>query len=407
MRAIFKYILVIVTCTILCIQDCKAGPYSTKESELVGNLLLSMQYKDTISYAALFQPFDSLWYKIMTYSGSADDMEAIAHIRQHPEKVQQYDPMFNPSIIYNYYNVLKKGEDSGLHWDRIVLDRFELQRMPLTRDIVGYEKIAVNRFQGYVFIKDMLTRRIFAFTIKEMQNIDGLWYGGQVLNIFEASTVEEYQDKLAAEIRRQKMLAALGLTEKDLALIDSVHQYGAGNGTKAAKDEQDEQDAMNADTDHQFGGLETREVVDRKFFGGTFDNEIPVKLYIRYLKGNCPEGICAWEAIYKFGDQQEYIKLDVSKAPDGRWIFTEDPPIGSMDLTFKNGVFTGNWGSTENQTGYDVRMTQLELSPQKAQELDKIIEGGEFAKGIKKEEDEKKKQYHSTGIDEDSPNGID
>ncbi len=393
MKAIYKYIFAVFACAILYAQDCSAGAVSTKESELIGNLLGCMQYKDTISYAALFPSFDTLWTQIITYSGSIDDMEQISHIRQHPEKVQQYDPAFNPAIVYNYYNVIKKGEDSGIHWDRIVLERFELQRMTLTRDIVGYNKIATDRFQGYVFIKDMLTKRIFAFTIREMQNINGLWYGGQVMNIFEASNIEEYQEKLAIEVRRQKMLAALGLTEQDLALIDSAHH-------RTPIKVEEEEDAPQ----HQAGGMETMEVVDRKLFGGTFDNEIPVKLYIRYLKGNCPEGICAWEAIYKFGDQDDYIKLDVSKTPEGRWQFTEDPPIGSMDLAYKNGAFTGNWGSSEDKTGYDVRMTQLELSPERAKELDKIIEKGSFAKGVLHKDDEKKKE--SSGMDEDSPNGI-
>ncbi len=262
MKVFYRYIWVLCVCFFLSAQVCRAGNVSVKESQLVGNILMCMQYKDTISYAAMFPTFDSLWYHVMTYTGSSDDEAAIAHIRQHPEKVQQFDPAYNPSIIANYCNLLKKGEDSGIHWDRIVLDRFELQRMPLTRDMLGYEKVAVNRFQGYVFVKDMLTRRIYAFTITEMQQIHGLWYGGQVLNILEASTAEEFNTRQAAEVRRQRMLAALGLTEADLALIDSAHH----NGIKDGDPEKDKEDEMAEN--RPAGGLERMEVGDRKLFGG-------------------------------------------------------------------------------------------------------------------------------------------
>ncbi len=127
------------------------------------------------------------------------------------------------------------------------------------------------------------------------------------------------------------------------------------------------------------------------FLGGTFDNEIKVKLYIRYLKGSCPEGICAWEAIYKFGDQEDYIKLDVTKTKEGKWLFTEDPPVGAMELTFKDNVFTGTWGSADDKTGYDVRLTQMELSPQRALELDGIFNHRAFAKSPKEKDEEKEK----------------
>lgn len=121
-------------------------------------------------------------------------------------------------------------------------------------------------------------------------------------------------------------------------------------------------------------------IIQRKFYAGMFDNEIPVQLYVRYLKGNCPEVTCVWEAIYKFGDQDDYIKLTVSKSADGKWTFTEDPPQGVMELKLENGKYTGTWTSTDNQTGYDVKLSEIEATPKKTKQLDEVFERQLFAK---------------------------
>jgi len=331
------------------------------EAELIDKVLNCLQYQDSVTYASLFPDFDTLWSQVLSDS-SFEDYAEMMQLRQHPDAVRQFDPYYNPRIVSNFYKATIKAKDSGIHWKDIVLRSYKLDKIRLTRDLVGYEKIAPVRFRGYVFIRDMLARKNYVFAINEMQNIKGYWYGGQVINIYPASSVDEYLAKQYAEVLKKKKMKEFGITE-DTAKKDS-------SSVAATMPQDDDDDAY----------ATPKEVVDRKYYTGKFDNEIPVKLYVRYLRGNCPDGVCQWQAIYKFGDQEKYIKLDVSKTPDGKWSFVEDPPKGYMDLTLKNNVLTGSWSTADNQTGYDVRLTQADLSNNDAHRLDEIIENKLWAK---------------------------
>ena len=162
-----KYIAVcFIAIMLLCPKGVEAkkekeykGPPRT-DGELIGRIINCLQFNDTITYATLFNDFDTVWKQIQEFRPH-DEFEAksIAQIRQHPEKVRQFDPFYNAAIAKNAYYVMKKGEDSGIHWNQVVMMRFELQRVKLTRDMVGYNLIAKNRFQGYVFLRDMLTKK--------------------------------------------------------------------------------------------------------------------------------------------------------------------------------------------------------------------------------------------------------
>ncbi|MBS1689255.1 MAG: hypothetical protein JSS96_11055 [Bacteroidetes bacterium] len=388
-----KRLPVYILCLLLLCSNVYAGSKNKKEAKgpprsealLVGDLLNCLMYADTITYSGYFPDFDTLWKKVIEYTAIDEKTsEEINHLRQHPEKVQQFDPYFNHDINRSFMYVVNKGTDSGIHWHDIVLLRYELKKIRLTRDMVGYELISPIRFRGFVFVEDMLTRKTWCFSVNEMQNFDNYWFGGQVINIFEANTVDEYLAKEFAEKRRKKRLQDMGVTEEELAASEKQKKKEEQAKTMSSNplmvsmgDDEDEKKVH-------------KEVMDRKYYVGTFDNDIKVKLYVRYIKGNCPGGICSWEAIYKFGDQDEYIKLDVEKKPDSTWEFTEDPPIGGMDLKLKGKTYTGTWMSSDNETGYDVRMSQMDVAPARIKELDDIIEKGDFAHGIpaeKKDED--------------------
>ncbi len=370
------------------------GPPRT-EGELIGKIVSCMMYKDTITYAGLFDDFDTVWKQIIEYRPHDEfDAKAIEHIRQHPEKVKQFDPYYNAAIAKNAWYVMKKGEDSGIHWNQVMILRYELQKVKLTRDMVGYDIIAPNRYQGYVLLKDMLTRQIYIFTVTELQNIGKYWYGGMLANIYPAESVEEFQVKEAGELKIRRMMKEFGLTEADLAKLQNK------DSTKHVIKVSDDDDDSSPTT---ASGLIRRDVVDRKLYTGTFDNQIQVKLYVRFMKGNCPGGICSWEAIYKFGDQDEFIKLDVSKTPDGKWQFNEDPPIGSMELTLNDKLFTGTWSSSDIKTGYDVKLKETILSTSMMKQLDHIIEHGDWAKGLKEDKEEDK---NPKGINEDMTKGV-
>lgn len=350
------------------------------EAELLAKIVNCLQYGDTITYSGLFADFDTVWKQVLTYPDtSADIIAEMSHIRSHPEKVAQFDPYYNHSIVANFYAVVKKGKDAGIHWNNISLVRYELYKERLTRDLIGYEKVAPVRFRGFVFIRDELTRKKYCFTVSEIQQIQGYWYGGQVLNIFQAATTDEYLAKEQDEEKIQRTMKETGKSEAEVAAM--LHIDTAPKPDSADSDDKDDDDNENQTKANPLHGLMKKEVVDRKVFKGTFDNEIPIILYIRYLKGNCPSGICAWEAIYKFGDQDDYIKLDVTKT-DGKWLFTEDPPLGSMELTLKDKTYTGTWQSSDEQTGYDVRLTETLLTNKQMVHLDEIMENEKWAKGL-------------------------
>ncbi len=73
------------------------------------------------------------------------------------------------------------------------MQRYELNREPTTdKSLIGYDKIAPERFKGYMFVRDLLGRLTFCIAITEIQKIDGYFYGGQVTNILEASNIDQY-----------------------------------------------------------------------------------------------------------------------------------------------------------------------------------------------------------------------
>jgi len=54
--------------------------------------------------------------------------------------------------------------------------------------------------------------------------------------------------------------------------------------------------------------------------------------------------------------------------------------MANMELELEGRAYSGSWTNSENQTGYDVEMTQREISQQKIFELDKILETGTWAR---------------------------
>ncbi len=92
-----------------------------------------------------------------------------------------------------------------------------------------------------------------------------------------------------------------------------------------------------------------KEVIDRKYYEGKFDNEIPVKLYVRYMKDPKSAKVVAYDGLYKFGDQKSYAKLTITRADDGKW--TMEDEVGVMELVLKDKAYTGSWTNNENQHG--------------------------------------------------------
>jgi len=330
------------------------------EVELMNSIVNCMRHKDTIGYYYLFPPFDTLWRRVTHNSDHTPEAEKqLAHLKEHPQALIDFDPFYNRHIMSQYLNVLSKGEDSGLHWNGIAIQRYELKNEPLTKDLAGYEKIAPERFMGYLFVKDMVGRMTFCITITEIQKIEGFYFGGQVVNILEASSIDEYHAKEGKE-----------------------REYFAWRATHHIADTPKVDSARNAVMDSIIAAAEDddvskirKEVVDRKYYEGKFDNEIPVKLYVRYMKDIHNSKVFYYDGLYKFGDQKSYVRLDIT-ITDGKWTMEDDPPVGTLELVLKDRIYTGSWLNNDNGTGYDVYMKQADLPQRKMEELERILEKG-------------------------------
>ena len=110
-------------------------------------------------------------------------------------------------------------------------------------------------------------------------------------------------------------------------------------------------------------------IVARKYYEGTLDGFIPIELYIRYIKDTCAEDVCRYEALYKFGDNEDFISLRVSKK-EKEWTFKEDKYNAFMQLTLGKIKYTGIWNDPAEHIKYKAVLTELEELPEETKDLD-------------------------------------
>ena len=312
------------------------------EQTLVFRIEACLINEDPYCYMDIFPDIDTLSKMVMAASKpDSREYRDMAMIQQFPDRMFTADSIFRARLKQGFDDVIAQGKELGIHWSSMTPVRYELVKALQTRNQT-YEKLAPVRFTGYLFMADASSRRTYCFTVSEMLQIQNEWYGGYIGPVFEAGSKDEYDDLYLAAKRQKK-------AEPDTAKA----------ATTAGKDEDDDENTT-----------VQKMVAERKLYTGMFDNEIAVQLYVRSLKGSCKGGICAWEAIYKFGDQDDYILLTVTKTEDGKWTFTEVPPSGSMDLNLKDGRYTGTWTSADNQTGYEVKLTEVPASAKKIERLE-------------------------------------
>lgn len=315
------------------------------ETQLISRIHSCIVNEDAYCYLSLFPDMDTLSKIVMSFANpSSKDYRDMAVLQRDPVRIMHADSIFQDRLKRDFEAMIAQGKQQGLHWQAAVPVRYELVKAFQTKSEI-YEKLAPTRFTGYIFVMDGLTRKTYGFTVSEMLQINNEWYGGYMGEVHEALTKDDYEDmKAAARLDRNK--------PKDTTMK---------TGEPGAEEEDDEEE-----DDHAIQKM----IVERKYYTGKLDDEIPVQLYIRSLKGTCKDVVCFWEAIYKFGDQDDYVLLKVSRTEEGKWIFVEDPPAGSMELTLENGVYTGTWIANDNQTGYEVRLKESPASPKKRDNLE-------------------------------------
>ncbi len=358
------------------------------EVGLMNNVIGCLQHKDTLDYFYLFVPFDTLWQLVMhNPDRSPETVRALNELKEHPQSLLEFDP--KARLQPQHHRPLlqragRKGKDSGIHWYQAVLQRYELSREVITqRKLAGYDAIAPERFKGYIFVRDAVGRQTFCITITEIQKIHGYFFGGQIINILEASSIDQFMYKEHEEQKYLEWLAKVRIT-------DSLHADSMRNGSidtdlvkrdtpKAAK-----QDVLSINSTDEDSAKTRKEVVDRKYYEGKFDDEVPVKLFVRYMKDLRTGVVSYYDGLYKFGDQVNYVKLNITRGADGKWIMEDDPPVGTMELELNDKVYTGSWLNNENQSGYDVVLKPAPLPQRKLEMLDKMLETGVVGSSMKK-----------------------
>lgn len=314
------------------------------EGDLVNKIILSLQQKDSFSYARVFPSADTMAnITVRKAPPSSDEYQRAKYLQESPSMLLYQDSLILQQACLLYRSVFEKGERLGIHWNDILISRYELEILAQTRDQT-LEAIAPERFVGYVFIEDMQTRKIFTLTLSDMMKIDGKWYGGELNYLFEGNTKDEFNAQLKAELARIRK-----------GLPDTTLQ-------KDSLSKEDEEPST-----------QRKQVADRKLYTGMLDDEIPVSLYIRYIKGDCPGGICSWEAIFKFGDN-EYTRQEVNKTEDAKWIFVEEETGGVLELELKGNTFTGIFSATLDKIDYDALLKEKTMTKKKMENLDAIIE---------------------------------
>ena len=253
------------------------------EQELAREIVISLQTADDSSYEALFPTMKLMSDLVYTYNPK-DSMEMVRifQLRRNIRHLRQFDPESNPKILELFDFVRQKGSDSGIHWGDILIAKYEFDKQRLPRELIGFELIAPIRMQGYIFIRDMLTRKRYGIAIKDIYLFNDKFYGGLVLNILEASNIAEYEESLReeeAELRKLMIAKANGTLDSLLAVKDSVKKSRIKVSNLYDDEEEEEEKDM------------FKEIVDRKLYIGYFDKEMPVELYVRFIKGPCP-GTC-------------------------------------------------------------------------------------------------------------------
>ncbi len=343
-----RFLPVCIFFIILCSVTNPSQAQQKTEAALIAELYKSLQHKDAKAFGDLFAGIDSLSQWVLQYADkSSESYRKMEAIQGSPYYMLQFDSSISEEIKMNFTDFMDNAKQLSIHWSDALFMRYELEKIRRGRGLIS-ERIAPLRFLGYVFFKDMLTQKAYAFSVYDIMQINGLWYGGELSHIYPANSKEEFQQALMADKRRRQT------GQEDPAKVEHA----------TTDDEEDDEEKPSS----------MKDVVARKLYKGFFDGEVPVQLYVRDIKGSCPEGVCSWEALFKFGDQDEFVKMQVVRSADGRWLFSEE--VGGMELKLNGETYTGTYSSSSDKTGYEVELNQVPVSTKKLKSLDEMLEFG-------------------------------
>ena len=350
----------------------KQRKWPATEGALMGKLMGCLQARDTAGYYELFPPFDTLWSMVTRNRDQSPEVQKeLSNLKERPQILVEFDPLYNHDIIGGFCNVLGKGEDSGVQWQNMVMARYELRRQDPTRNLIGYDHIAPERFQGYLFVSDPSNRVVFCISLSEVQKIKGQFFGGQLHNVLEAKTVDEFHLK---EERERAYFAWLAAQPDTIAIDSAITDTAISDSTRTGDTTQAVNPLLLMREEADDDDPTRREVIDRRYYEGTLDNEIPIKLYVRYMKA-MPGKQQQFDGLYKLGENKRYLKLEIARTPEGKWTIEDESSTGIMELVLKGRTYTGAWINAD-ENGFDVVLTQTGLPKGKMELLDRILDRG-------------------------------
>ncbi len=336
---------IFILCLLLFPLPLSAISQPKTEAALIGEIFACLQTENQPAYISLFPGMDSLAHWVVQHADKQSaSYQKMLHLQNNPIALLEYDSVIREEATENFEAFYARSKRLNVHWPETIFLRFELEEIRVGSGVIT-EKVAPLSFLGYVFFKDQLTQKIYGFTVFDLMQVNGKWYGGELVDIFEAQTKDQFKKALAADRKRKR----LGLPDPEL-------------DEHVTTEEEEEMDKPS----------NLKQVAERRFYRGRFDDEIKVQLYVRYIKGGCPEGICSWEALFKYGDQDEWVRMKVTRTEEGSWLFQEE--LGSMELELKEEEYTGVYAMSSDKTEYTVHFRQMPISPKKLKLLDGLLE---------------------------------
>ncbi len=313
------------------------------EKVYINQLAMALAKRQPAQYTALMPPAEVL-----------DDLTPVL-----PKLLQPLEPDAAEVAEYGYATALSRNagrwyqqvQDESdtmlLRWPLLQLARYELVRQSRATDAT-LEKLVPDRYKGYVFFSDPTRRKTFCLLVRGLFVYKGSFYGGALGHVYPAETVVDYEAHYEAA------------------------QRAAAKGQKyvAWKPEEKPEEAADAEApvvEKDKKGSDKGVVGERLYYTGFFDGQIPIRLFVRGYKGDCKEGVCRWNAMMLVGDEDEWVGLSMLKK-EGAWIFTELPNKATMELKPDQKMLTGNWNATDENTGYEVKLT--EKDPKKLADLE-------------------------------------
>lgn len=323
----------------------RAQPAAT-EADLVLRLTESLKTGNRSGYLRLFPEAEVFAENVLRHTDTTSPVHAqMQRLLAEPDRLFEFDAAVDSARMAEFDSLRVQGENLGVRWQAVRFARFELERTRSTRDAL-WEKVAPVRFLGYVFVQDPVTGKNYCYTVGDVVQIGGRWYGGVLTRIFEAGTKAEFETHRNAARKAER---------KGEVYIPAP--------PREADDEAEETEASDAPR---------KIVLERKFYNGTFDGETRAQLYLRGLKGDCgSKGPCLWEGVFKYGED-EWQAMSVTRA-EGKWLIAEDPGPGAMELTLEGKEFMGQWTSGADQTGYEVKLTEVVPSSKKMSTLEAAV----------------------------------